>query len=478
MTKRGDDKIDSDRDGLSDKEEKIFGTDPADPDTDKDGMPDGQEVKMGRNPAGPGYLRDLFIPHSGNNYHPHALHPKRLLFYTISITAVKALSVAILLLLPIGAWLTPDVLRQQSLKIIELTNAVRRNVGLSQLRENNSLDNAGLAKAQDMLLNQYFAHLNSQKQNMRYWLSQVGYDFAAAGENLAMGFADAESVVNGWSKSPTHYANLVDKNYSEIGVGAVSGPYQGFETTLVAQYFGLPAALPAEPKSQPAAKVQPKPKAAAIDLNPARDVLSSALPEKPASQNLSEPAGVASQNLEASQPQPLVDLARSKLIVTQIAGQKDRVVKAIVYLGSDAAQAEVVFSSYRVALSANPAEPGLWTGQAIVFSQDEEQIFNPVVLPSLFVWDKEGNKTAVDINWENIMPVKPSLTSQYFFLKTQKSGLVGKLLRVSSYYFKIMLFLASVVLLLNILIEIKKQHPRVILSTLGLISLLIAFIVV
>jgi len=44
MAKKGKDKIDSDKDGLSDDEEKIFGTDPTDPDTDKDGMPDGQEV--------------------------------------------------------------------------------------------------------------------------------------------------------------------------------------------------------------------------------------------------------------------------------------------------------------------------------------------------------------------------------------------------------------------------------------------------
>ena len=153
-------------------------------------------------------------------------------------------------------------------------------------------------------------------------------------------------------------------------------------------------------------------------------------------------------------------------------------VKAIIYLSQEAAQAEVVFSSYHIALIADPAAPGLWTGQQIVFAQDEEQIFNPVVLPSLSVWDSRGNKTTVDISWENITPVKPSLTSQYFFLKNQKTGLIGKLLNISSYYFKIMLGLALAVLLVNILVEIKKQHPRVILSTLGLIGLLIVFIVV
>jgi hypothetical protein len=37
--------IDSDGDGLLDKEEPTYGTDPYDPDTDKDGLTDGQEVK-------------------------------------------------------------------------------------------------------------------------------------------------------------------------------------------------------------------------------------------------------------------------------------------------------------------------------------------------------------------------------------------------------------------------------------------------
>ncbi len=49
-------KIDSDNDGLTDDEERIYGTDINNPDTDGDGYLDGQEVKNGYNPLGPGKL--------------------------------------------------------------------------------------------------------------------------------------------------------------------------------------------------------------------------------------------------------------------------------------------------------------------------------------------------------------------------------------------------------------------------------------
>lgn len=48
--------LDSDNDGLTDAEEKIYGTDPHNPDTDGDGYLDGAEVKAGYNPLGAGKL--------------------------------------------------------------------------------------------------------------------------------------------------------------------------------------------------------------------------------------------------------------------------------------------------------------------------------------------------------------------------------------------------------------------------------------
>jgi len=255
--------LDSDADGLFDHEEKFLGTNPNDPDTDHDGLgdneevnvyntnpnnpdtdgdkvSDGEEIKMGRNPKGKGMLKDLFIPHSANNYKPHALHPKRLAFHAASAIVIKIIMVAFALSLPVQAWLSPDVLSQQATKIIELTNNVRTNLGLASLTENTLLNQSALNKAQDMLIDEYFAHVSPDNRALRHWLADMGYNYRVAGENLAIGFSSPEQVVAAWQDSPTHYSNLIDPEFTEIGVGVVSGDYNGYETTLVAQHFGEP----------------------------------------------------------------------------------------------------------------------------------------------------------------------------------------------------------------------------------------------
>ena len=48
--------FDSDSDGVNDKLELKYGTDPTNPDTDGDGYPDGLEIIRGYNPLGEGEL--------------------------------------------------------------------------------------------------------------------------------------------------------------------------------------------------------------------------------------------------------------------------------------------------------------------------------------------------------------------------------------------------------------------------------------
>jgi hypothetical protein len=60
-------KTDRDNDGLSDWQEKLWGTDPTDPDTDGDGTPDGKEVEQNRDPTVSAPNDELENPTSNDN---------------------------------------------------------------------------------------------------------------------------------------------------------------------------------------------------------------------------------------------------------------------------------------------------------------------------------------------------------------------------------------------------------------------------
>ena len=291
---------DSDHDGITDEVECFLGTDPYNSDTDGDGVSDAEEIRQGRNPLGKGDFKDWFVPHEGNNYHPHALHPKRVLFYATSAVAMKILVVLFALGLPLTAWLSPDLLKEQSNKIINLTNGVRTANNLAELKESQVLNRAAYAKASDMVLQQYFAHIGPDKKSLASWLKSAGYRYEVAGENLAMGFSTPEEVMGAWKKSQTHYANIIDPDFKEIGVGAVSGPYQGEETVLVAQYFGtpVPAITPVKTTAvKQAEAAAPAVETAAETANPRQQIAPAKI--TPTIKDLSKPValGLSQKNI-------------------------------------------------------------------------------------------------------------------------------------------------------------------------------------
>jgi len=101
-----------------------------------------------------------------------------------------------------------------------------------------------------------------------------------------------------------------------------------------------------------------------------------------------------------------------------------------------------------------------------------------VVLATVTAEDAAGNRATADLTWENVKPAQTTALKQYFFIKQHQSPYIKPLFDITSIYYKIILAIASITLGLNILIQIKKQHLRVILSTLGLIGLLAVLIII
>lgn len=125
--------------------------------------------------------------------------------------------------------------------IINWTNIQRKAHGLSELKENQVLDQEAQAKVRDMFKQQYFAHINPQGEGPKELAQSFGYAYMGIAENLMQGnFVDNQSLVNSWMASSGHRANILNPKYQEIGVAVAQGFYHGRITWLAVQEFGRP----------------------------------------------------------------------------------------------------------------------------------------------------------------------------------------------------------------------------------------------
>ncbi|MBU4350839.1 CAP domain-containing protein [Candidatus Parcubacteria bacterium] len=185
-------------------------------------------------------LKFAFFPCQENNFRPLALQRQFLIYYVLLFLALKMVIFPFYLLFPKTSFFAEVI----SSTLIELTNQERQSSGLSPLKESLVLNQAALAKAKDMIENDYFNHTSPSGITPWYWFKQKGYAYRAAGENLAIGFLDSAEVEKAWTESPSHRQNLLNSNFKEIGIAVLTGNFQGKETTIVVQFFGNPIAKP------------------------------------------------------------------------------------------------------------------------------------------------------------------------------------------------------------------------------------------
>lgn len=132
--------------------------------------------------------------------------------------------------------------------IIDRMNQVRRSHGLPPLRSNQRLRAASLFHSRDMGRQGYFEHDSISgtafwRRIERFYASR-GFRSWTVGENLLWGTDsyDAAFAVREWMNSPPHRANILSRDWREVGIGAVyfanaGGEYRG-RVTIVTADFG------------------------------------------------------------------------------------------------------------------------------------------------------------------------------------------------------------------------------------------------
>jgi uncharacterized protein YkwD/uncharacterized membrane protein required for colicin V production len=109
--------------------------------------------------------------------------------------------------------------------MLKLLNTERRQRGLKPLRMDERLRQVARGHSKDMLARGYFAHESPEGSDPFDRLKAARIDYHAAGENLALA-PDVATAHRGLMESPGHRANILQREFGRVGIGAMrASPY-------------------------------------------------------------------------------------------------------------------------------------------------------------------------------------------------------------------------------------------------------------
>jgi len=110
-------------------------------------------------------------------------------------------------------------------QMINLVNRERASRGIPELKVDMDLVKTARMKSRDMVENNYFAHQSPTYGSPFDLMRSQGISYRLAGENLA-GAPSVESAHRNLMNSPGHRANILNPNFTHVGIGIVDGgPY-------------------------------------------------------------------------------------------------------------------------------------------------------------------------------------------------------------------------------------------------------------
>ncbi|WP_051273352.1 CAP domain-containing protein [Desulfotruncus alcoholivorax] len=118
-----------------------------------------------------------------------------------------------------------NILTADELKMFRLVNRERAANGVTPLKINENLVKLARMKAQDMIKYNYFDHNSPTYGSPFEMMQKYGVSYSYAGENLA-GAPTVDSAHTNLMNSEGHRRNILNPNFTEVGIGVVDGgPY-------------------------------------------------------------------------------------------------------------------------------------------------------------------------------------------------------------------------------------------------------------
>ena len=116
----------------------------------------------------------------------------------------------------------------ESREVLRLVNEARAQKGANPLIMSKELEQAAIDRGFELIT--YMAHVRPNGYMFSNVLKDYGVTVAPfpegeLSENIAIGYSDPQSVVEGWRDSEAHWSNIVNKRFTYIGISSVE--YQG-----------------------------------------------------------------------------------------------------------------------------------------------------------------------------------------------------------------------------------------------------------
>lgn len=103
------------------------------------------------------------------------------------------------------------------LQVMALVNEERVKAGMTPLERSDEVSLAAGIRAEE--LTSSFFHTRPDGTSYRTALEQRGISYRGCGENVAYGYSTPEAVMSAWMDSGGHRENILNQDYTNIGVG-------------------------------------------------------------------------------------------------------------------------------------------------------------------------------------------------------------------------------------------------------------------
>ncbi len=104
--------------------------------------------------------------------------------------------------------------------VVALVNEWREEKGLELLVIDNDLTLMANIRAEEIAWSGNHTHYRPDETYFSSWYKEFGFTKGQIGENIAWNdFDNAQAVCNAWKNSPLHYNNIMNPEFTRIGIG-------------------------------------------------------------------------------------------------------------------------------------------------------------------------------------------------------------------------------------------------------------------